>query len=92
MSESTSLPTPRSLGMRVLLLLLMCVAFHIATGVLIAIALLQVIFTFLNAEPNARLQAFGRSAGLYLGQIAAFASFATEEAPFPFSDWPAPSV
>jgi len=36
-----------------------------------------------------RLKAFGKSAGRYLGQIAAFVSFDTEEAPFPFSDWPA---
>jgi hypothetical protein len=35
------------------------------------------------------LRAVGRSLGLYLRQIADFECFATEELPFPFSDWPA---
>jgi hypothetical protein len=42
----------------------------------------------LSDGPNARLLAFGRSLGLYLGQIADFVSFATEDVPFPFGDWP----
>jgi hypothetical protein len=37
---------------------------------------------------NERLRGVGRSIGRYLGQIAAFVSFATEDVPFPFSDWP----
>jgi hypothetical protein len=30
----------------------------------------------------------GQSLGRYLRQIVDFVSFATEEVPFPFSDWP----
>jgi hypothetical protein len=35
------------------------------------------------------LRSFGGALGRYLGQIADFATFRTEELPFPFSDWPA---
>lgn len=83
----TTLP-PRKLWLRALLMLLMCVAFQLATWVLVAVALLQLVFAIFTDEPNARLQTFGRSVGRYLAQIAAFVSFATEATPFPFSDWP----
>jgi hypothetical protein len=84
----TTIP-PRKLWLRALLMLLMCVAFQLATWVLVAVALLQLVFAIFTDEPNPRLQAFGRSVGRYLAQIAAFVSFATEVTPFPFSDWPA---
>jgi hypothetical protein len=38
---------------------------------------------------NARLRQFGRSLGRYLAQIASFETFASEELPFPFAEWPA---
>ncbi len=84
----TTIP-PRKLWLRALLMLLMCVAFQLATWVLVAVALLQLVFAIFTDEPNPRLQTFGRSVGRYLAQIAAFVSFATEATPFPFSDWPA---
>jgi hypothetical protein len=34
------------------------------------------------------LKDFGKSLGIYLKQIAEFLSYASEEKPFPFSDWP----
>ncbi|OOG43040.1 DUF4389 domain-containing protein [Polaromonas sp. A23] len=83
-----TLPPPRKLWVRALLMLLMCVAFQIAAWVLIIVALLQLGFVLFAEEPNPRLKDFGRSVGRYLGQIAAFESFATEDLPFPFADWP----
>ena len=50
--------------------------------------LVQLVFAIFNDEPNRRLQRFGSGVGLYLAQIASFVTFATETAPFPFSDWP----
>lgn len=79
---------PRKLWVRALLMLMMCVAFQLATWVLVAVALLQLGFAIFTDESNPRLQGFGHSVGRYLAQIAAFASFATEALPFPFSDWP----
>jgi Domain of unknown function (DUF4389) len=51
-------------------------------------AVVQLVFAIFNDEPNQRLQRFGSSVGLYLTQIASFVTFATDVAPFPFSDWP----
>lgn len=79
---------PRKLWLRALLMLLMCIAYQLATWVLVAVALLQLGFAIFTDAPNPRLQGFGRSVGRYLAQIAAFVSFATEALPFPLSDWP----
>jgi hypothetical protein len=90
MTETTPTTTEgkRHIWVRGLLMLLMAVAFHIA-GTLLAIgAVVQFLLAVLSDGPNARLLAFGQSLGLYLSQIANFVSFATEDVPFPFGDWP----
>jgi hypothetical protein len=78
----------RKLWVRALLMLLMGAAFQLAAWVLVAVALLQLGFALFTDQPNPRLQGFGRSVGRYLGQVAGFVSFASENLPFPFSDWP----
>ncbi|MDQ3271392.1 MAG: DUF4389 domain-containing protein [Pseudomonadota bacterium] len=85
---TTAVVLARKLPMRALLMFLMCLAFQLAAWVLIVIALLQLGFATFSDEPNPRLKSLGRSVGRYIGQIAAFVSFSTEAAPFPFSDWP----
>ncbi|RZJ24490.1 MAG: DUF4389 domain-containing protein [Haliea sp.] len=84
----TALALKRTLPVRALLMFLMFLAFQLAAWVLIAIAVLQLAFAIFSDDANPRLQGLGRSVGRYLGQIAAFVSFSTEAAPFPFSDWP----
>ena len=83
-----TIPEPRKLWVRALLMLLMCAAFQLAAWTLVLTALVQLVFAIFNDEPNRRLQRFGSSIGLYLTQIASFVTFATETLPFPFSDWP----
>jgi hypothetical protein len=78
----------RSIWLRGLLMILMAIAFHISGTLLALGAIVQFVLALLSDTPNARLIAFGQSLGLYLSQIADFVSFATEEAPFPFSAWP----
>jgi hypothetical protein len=92
MSESNSLPAiqPRSWWLRALFMLVMCVAFHVAAWLLLIIAIVQLVLMAASDGPNERLRAFGRGLGRYLAQIASFVSFASDEVPFPFSDWPAP--
>jgi hypothetical protein len=81
-------PAKRSIWLRALLMILMAIAFHLASMLLGVLAVVQFIFALVSDEPNARLCTFGRSLGQYLRQMAEFVSFATEDAPFPFSDWP----
>ena len=59
------------------------------TPVLGAVAVIQLIFSAFAGGPNARLSRFGRSLGRYLAQVASFETYASEELPFPFADWPA---
>ena len=77
----------RSIWLRGLLMMLMAMAFQIS-GTLLALGAIVQFVLALSDTPNARLITFGQSLGLYLSQIASFVSFATEEAPFPFSAWP----
>lgn len=90
MTENSDVPNnKRNIWMRGLLMLLMAVAFHVCMTVLGIVAVIQFLITLLNDTPNVRLVSFGRSMGSYLRQIVNFLTFATEEMPFPFSEWPA---
>lgn len=79
----------RSTWVRGLYMVLMALILHVSVTVLFVIALLQFVLALVSGSPNERLMAFGRNLGIYLRQIAAFLTFASEELPFPFSDWPA---
>lgn len=85
--QTPTLPK-RKLWLRGLLMILMAMAFYLTTMLLGALAVVQFVLALVSDAPNARLCAFGQGLGRYLRQIADFVSFATEEAPFPFSDWP----
>ena len=90
MSENAVTPTSqRNIWMRGLFMLLMGFAFQVSGTVLCIVTVIQFVMALLNGTANARLTSFGRSLGRYLQQIANFLTFATEEMPFPFSDWPA---
>jgi len=88
MTDIPGSPEKRSLWVRVLLMILLALAFHLAITVLGVLALVQLVLAILAGGPNERLRRFGRSLGQYLRQIAEFETFASVEAPFPFSDWP----
>ncbi len=78
----------RNIWIRALFMLLMGLAYHVAGTVLCIVTLMQFFIMLLNDTPNVRLVAFGRSLGRYFRQIVNFLTFATEEIPFPFNDWP----
>ena len=81
-------PAKRSLWMRVLLMLLLGLAYQLCGTLLFFIAVIQLVLSIINGTPNLRLQRFSRSLGLYLQQLVNFLSFADEALPFPFNDWP----
>jgi hypothetical protein len=85
----STLPTDRSIWMRGLLMILMALAFQLACTVLGLLALVQFVLAAASDGASPRLKEFGQQLGQYVRQIAEFVSFATEDAPFPFSDWPA---
>lgn len=90
MSNNFEAPTNRrNIWVRGLFMLLMAMALHVSGTVLFFISLIQFVLMLLNDNHNARLASFGRSLARYFQQIVNFLSFATEDVPFPFNDWPA---
>lgn len=88
MTETTEPTTQRNIWLRGFFMLLMALAWHVTGTVLCFVALIQFVLALLNDAPNDRLAAFGRSLARYVQQVASFLTFAAEEIPFPFSDWP----
>jgi len=90
MNETSDTPAnDRNMWMRGLFMLLLILALHISGTAIFIVAVIQFVMLLLAGKPNARLVTFGRSLGRYLQQIVNFLTFATEEMPFPFSNWPA---
>ena len=69
-------------------LILFLIIFSVMDAVLIVIVILQAALTFFSDEPSDTLRNFGSSLSVYLKQIVAFLSYASEQKPYPFSDWP----
>ncbi len=86
--HTTNTPAPRSIWVRGLVMLLMALAYQLGSTLLLFVAVIQFVLVLVRDAPNTRLSGFGRSLGRYQGQVASYVSFATEEAPFPFADWP----
>jgi hypothetical protein len=79
----------RNIWIRGLFMLLMALAYQVSGTVLCIVTIIQFLIMLMKDTPNARLVSFGRGMGRYLQQIVNFLTFATEELPFPFNDWPA---
>lgn len=84
----TATENKRNIWVRGLFMLLMALAYQVAGTLLFIVTIFQFVMMLLNDTPNARLVSFGRNLGRYLQQIVYFLTFASEEVPFPFNDWP----
>jgi hypothetical protein len=78
----------RNAWTRGIFMLLILLAIHVSGTVLFIVTLIQFALVLLGDAPNARLVSFGRSLGRYLQQCVNYLTYASEEKPFPFSDWP----
>jgi hypothetical protein len=84
----TDTANERNILVRGLFMLLMAIAYQLSGTLLFFVAVIQFAMAFLSGAPNARLLSFGRSLGRYMNQLVTFLAFASEEVPFPFSEWP----
>lgn len=73
---------------RILYAILFYLIYRITDLILLVVMLVQMGLSIFSGEPSASIKAFGKSLGVYLQQISEFLSYASEEKPFPFSDWP----
>lgn len=75
--------------LRVLWMVLFALVWQLAELVLLGVVLLQLVLRLINGAPSRALMEFGDSLSQYLAQIGRFASFHSDEKPWPFADWPA---
>lgn len=88
MTENTETSGKRKIWMRGFFMLLMALAYQLTGTVMFIVTVIQFVLVLINDAPNDRLVSFGRNMARYLQQIVNFLTFAAEEIPFPFSDWP----
>ena len=84
--------TSRSSWLRLLFMVLFVVLWSITRFVVFAVVVLQVLFLLFGGQRNERLAGFGASLAVYSYELVAYLTFASEEQPFPFSDWPDGSI
>lgn len=88
MTENTETTGKRKIWVRGFFMLLMALAYQLTGTVMFIVTIIQFVLVLVNDTPNDRLISFGRNMARYLQQIVNFLTFAAEEIPFPFSDWP----
>lgn len=88
MAENSGTTSTRKIWVRGFFMLLMCLVYQVTGTVMFIVTIIQFVLALLSDAPNDRLVSFGRNLGKYLQQIVNFLTFASEEIPFPFSDWP----
>ena len=88
MTEQHDVQNKLNLWLRGFYMLIMTFVFQLAITVMLVVAVIQFVLTLLNGTANDRLVILGGKLGRYLQQISNFLTFASEEKPFPFNDWP----
>lgn len=78
------------LVLRILWVALFVVVWRVAELVLLATVLVQLVYRLFRGRPHVEVMNFGDSLSQYLAQMGRFASFHSDEKPWPFADWPAP--
>ena len=78
----------RSIWIRLVFMIVLGIAYGVAEIVAFAVVVFQFLSSLFTGRHNERLARFGRNLGRYFQQITLFMTFATEEKPFPFGQWP----
>lgn len=74
--------------LRVLYMILFGVAFYVAEFVLVVVAVVQLVVKLISGSTLARLDTFGAQLAVYMRELVAFLTFASEAKPFPLAPWP----
>ncbi len=74
--------------LRLLYILLFYVIYGLSEFLLALITIVQSVMNLLGNGPSRTLQEFGQSLAIYVSQIVSFLSYASEQKPYPFDDWP----
>ena len=74
--------------LRLVFMLLFAAILHVASFVMWVLVIAQFIYSLVTGEDNANLRKFGHSLSIYIFATLKFLTYASEEKPFPFADWP----
>jgi hypothetical protein len=74
--------------LRLLFMLVFAAVLQIASIIMWVLVIAQFIFSLMTGEDNLQLRKFGHSLSVYIFDILKFLTYASEEKPFPFADWP----
>ena len=78
----------RNIWVRALYMVILVIAYSIGETLLVIISIFQFLSALVTGKVNDSLQTFGANLSAYLYDILQFATFNSEDLPFPFSDWP----
>lgn len=78
--------------MRLIYMVLFFFLLEIAAFVMLAVVVLQFLFSIISGGPNDNLRRLGDQIASYIFQTLQFMIYNTEEKPFPFSEWPESDV
>jgi hypothetical protein len=74
--------------LRLLFMLVFAAVLQIASIIMWVLVIAQFIFSLITGEDNLQLRKFGHSLSVYIFDTLKFLTYASEEKPFPFADWP----
>lgn len=74
--------------LRLIFMLVFAAVLQIASIVMWVLVIAQFIFSLITGEDNINLRKFGHSLSIYIFDTLKFLTYASEEKPFPFADWP----
>ena len=88
MVDHTASYRKRSVWLRALFMVLFMIGISAAQVVWNAVAIAQFIWLLVTGQPNGQLMKFGASLATWLAAAVRFLTFASEDKPFPWRDWP----
>ena len=74
--------------LRLLFMVIFAAVLQIASIIMWVLVIAQFIFSLITGEDNLQLRKFGHSLSVYIFDTLKFLTYASEEKPFPFADWP----
>ena len=74
--------------LRLLFMLVFAAVLQVASIIMWVLVIAQFIFSLITGEDNLQLRKFGHSLSVYIFDTLKFLTYASEEKPFPFADWP----
>lgn len=69
-------------------MLVFAAVLQVASIIMWVLVIAQFIFSLITGEDNPQLRKFGHSLSMYIFDTLKFLTYASEEKPFPFADWP----